>query len=646
MAETDRTHSLLFQAAFHQNVQAASFSRLTDGMLIDVNDAWVALMGFERSEVLGKTTLELGLWEDTGLRDLMLRTSANSKEVEGEVTMVTRHGLHRVLKLTGTRFVLDGDPHLLAFVTDVTGEQASSEDLRYQLGLIERLASRAPSVLFQYRSRPDGSSHFMYVSKAMKVLFGVDAAEVMADARVAFQRIHPEDLVVMRQAELVSARDLTPWKLEFRVTLPDATGLWLYGDAMPNRMADGSTVWYGAFSDVTWRREQLEELQQARRLADEKQANLQIALDYMQQGILTLAPDASIRLFNQRLLELLDIAPEVMASMRDGAQLLAYQRNRGDFGPNYGFVESRARPLIADQPVEGGPDQYLRRTRGGKTLEIKSRHLPDGSIVRTFSDVTHFVEAQAALFESEERFRSLTELSSDWYWELDEQFRYTAVVGATAWADAGFAKTLLGKTPWASGAMGVGEDAWSEHRAKLRAHEVFHNFELVREDAHGQAQYALISGMPIHDADGMFHGYRGIGRDITEQKKREEENRRLAFYDTLTGLPNRRLLLDRLQKARAMSSRRQGHGALFFIDLDNFKDLNDTQGHDMGDQLLQKVATRLATCVRQGDTVARFGGDEFVVMLESLDGGLAAAVAQAEAVGQKILSMLNMPYDL
>ncbi len=134
--------------------------------------------------------------------------------------------------------------------------------------------------------------------------------------------------------------------------------------------------------------------------------------------------------------------------------------------------------------------------------------------------------------------------------------------------------------------------------------------------------------------------------DITERKKAEEDISRLAFYDSLTGLPNRRLLVDRLQHALANSARNDRHGAIMFIDLDNFKGINDTKGHDCGDVILVEVARRLLSCVREGDTVARLGGDEFVVMLEELDSEAEHAATQAEEVGEKIRAAINQPYLL
>ncbi|RUP24834.1 MAG: EAL domain-containing protein [Curvibacter sp.] len=134
--------------------------------------------------------------------------------------------------------------------------------------------------------------------------------------------------------------------------------------------------------------------------------------------------------------------------------------------------------------------------------------------------------------------------------------------------------------------------------------------------------------------------------DITQRKAAENEIRHLAFFDPLTSLPNRRLLLDRLRQALAASVRRQRNGALIFIDLDNFKTLNDTLGHDKGDLLLQQVARRLQHSVRESDTVSRLGGDEFVVMLDGLDSNPVDAARQAETVGENIRQALNLPYDL
>jgi diguanylate cyclase (GGDEF)-like protein/PAS domain S-box-containing protein len=138
----------------------------------------------------------------------------------------------------------------------------------------------------------------------------------------------------------------------------------------------------------------------------------------------------------------------------------------------------------------------------------------------------------------------------------------------------------------------------------------------------------------------------GFIRDITDKKRAEEDIRHLAFFDALTGLPNRRLLIDRLQQAFASSARAQKYGAVMFIDLDNFKTLNDSRGHDYGDLLLIDVAQRLRACVRAEDTVARLSGDEFVIILEDLSANVEQSVIEARNVGEKILDIIHKPYYL
>ncbi len=134
--------------------------------------------------------------------------------------------------------------------------------------------------------------------------------------------------------------------------------------------------------------------------------------------------------------------------------------------------------------------------------------------------------------------------------------------------------------------------------------------------------------------------------DVTALRRVNAEIESLAFYDPLTGLPNRRLLLDRLGQASVLAQRSGQLGALLFLDLDHFKALNDTLGHEVGDELLQQVAQRLRTCVRVADTVARLGGDEFVVMLNELSSSTEEAAKLSQRIGEKILHSLGQPYVL
>lgn len=162
----------------------------------------------------------------------------------------------------------------------------------------------------------------------------------------------------------------------------------------------------------------------------------------------------------------------------------------------------------------------------------------------------------------------------------------------------------------------------------------------------GEVYPEHLSITAVKDADGIVHNYVATLTGITMSQAAADEIKSLAFYDSLTLLPNRRFLLDKLRQALALSSRSGQSGALLFLDLDHFKKLNDTLGHHIGDLLLQEVAARVTNCVRISDSVARIGGDEFVVLLENLSIQPIEAATQTRDVAEKIIKAINQPYQL
>ncbi|HLD67029.1 MAG TPA: EAL domain-containing protein [Pseudomonas sp.] len=170
--------------------------------------------------------------------------------------------------------------------------------------------------------------------------------------------------------------------------------------------------------------------------------------------------------------------------------------------------------------------------------------------------------------------------------------------------------------------------------------------EIWNRRKNGETFPEWLSISAVCDAQGLVSNYVSSLTDITERKAAEDRIKHLAFFDALTGLPNRRLLLDRLQQALAASARSGQFGALMFLDLDNFKNINDLHGHQTGDQMLCLAAERLGHAVRASDTVARLGGDEFVVMLENLKSQPEEAAAQAEHIGKQVLAALGEPYQV
>ncbi len=162
----------------------------------------------------------------------------------------------------------------------------------------------------------------------------------------------------------------------------------------------------------------------------------------------------------------------------------------------------------------------------------------------------------------------------------------------------------------------------------------------------GEIYPESLSITAVRNAQGILTNYVATLIDITASKSAADEIRNLAFYDPLTHLPNRRLLIERLKRALIVSARSGKQGAILYLDLDQFKSLNDTAGHDVGDLLLKEVATRITNCIRESDTVSRLGGDEFLVLLEDLSQQEIEALSQTEVIGQKILNAVSQPYQL
>lgn len=207
------------------------------------------------------------------------------------------------------------------------------------------------------------------------------------------------------------------------------------------------------------------------------------------------------------------------------------------------------------------------------------------------------------------------------------------------------AQEVLGKTPSLLNSGRHGASFYREMWDELSRFGKWSG-EIWNRRKNGEIYPEWLTIAAVKNETGMLAYYVGTFTDITQRKQAEEQIRQLAFYDPLTRLPNRRLLQDRLTQSFNLSMRNRKHGAVMFIDLDNFKNINDSRGHEAGDQLLVEVAGRLSYSVRESDTVARLGGDEFVLVLNDLGETLPEAVVQAEKIAHKLLAALRQPYSL
>lgn len=272
---------------------------------------------------------------------------------------------------------------------------------------------------------------------------------------------------------------------------------------------------------------------------------------------------------------------------------------------------------------------------------------PDERLLQTArvigTQVGQFLQRRQAvevLRQSEERFRALTNLSSDWYWEQDGEMRFTRVESRRD--DVGAAgEYLLGKRPWETGYEIDSAEGWTRHRRDLDARQAYRDVVMYRRMPDGSTRYISVSGEPVVDNAGQFHGYRGVTREITAQKLAEQRIQYLATHDGLTDLPNRFMFNQLLSLAIEAAKRYNRTFAVLFIDLDRFKIINDTLGHAAGDLLLKEMSLRLKECLRSSDVVARLGGDEFVVLLQAAD-----EPQHVVAVARKLLSSIIKPLSI
>lgn len=438
--------------------------------------------------------------------------------------------------------------------------------------------------------------------------------------------IHPEDRQHVIDATNAHIEHGTKYDVEYRILTASGDFRWMRSAGQVELDASGKPIiMRGIAQDVSKRHQYLQHIEQ---LLDEQRTILENQL----VGIITVK--------NRKVLWANSAFERLMGYNKDeviGAPSRQFYANDKDYqsvGAAYANIEKEEIIRVQHEFVRKD-GQHIWLDLRGATL-----HHDRGESLWIFVDATERKHAEdefriaATVFESQEGMM-ITDAHSV---ILRVNNAFTRITGYTA-------NEAIGRTPRMLSSGHHHADFYAAMWQSIN-NAGFWEGEIWNRRKNDEVYPEHLTITAVKGVNGAITNYVATLTDITMSKAAAVEIQNLAFFDPLTGLPNRRLLIDRLNHALASSSRSGKQGALLFLDLDHFKMLNDSLGHDIGDLLLQQVAARLATCVREGDTVARLGGDEFVVMLENLSEQDLETAAQTEYIAHKILQALNQPYLL
>jgi diguanylate cyclase (GGDEF)-like protein/PAS domain S-box-containing protein len=474
--------------------------------------------------------------------------------------------------------------------------------------------------------KPDGTFSFPYASDAIREIYRLDPEAVRCDANAVFDVFHPDDVASIRSSFMQSAAELTLWQHEYRVRYADGTERWLLGNAKPEHSVDGAVTWHGFITDITKRK-------QVESALVESEALFRLIFNHNLDAALLTRPNGSIVSANLEAQRMFGYSEDDFRRLgRDGLvdtcdprlpAALAQRAKEGWFRGELTMVARDGRRFPAELS-----SSVFRSSDGSEMTSLLIRDITE------LKRLEQQLRIDATVFESQEGM--LVTDAQGTILRVNKAF--CAITGYSADEVMGRTSHIL-KSGRHDAAFYI--DLWR----KLKKHGYWEG-EIWNRRKNNSIYPEWLTITAVKGRDDQVMNYVGTLTDITVRKQAEEEIKTLAFYDPLTQLPNRRLLLDRLHHAMAASSRSGQSCALLFIDLDNFKTLNDTRGHDVGDMLLQQVAQRLRGCLREGDTVSRIGGDEFVVILEGLPASPLDAASLAEQVGEEIRRELGQPYML
>ena len=478
----------------------------------------------------------------------------------------------------------------------------------------------------------DLDAHIEYVNPQFSRVTGYSAQEVIGEnPRLIQSGMTSRETYVKMWERIANGQS---WQGELVNRRKNGDLYWEDSLIAPITNGQGETTHYLAIkTDVTQR---VRDAEKMATLMREQQAMLNNGL----VGIVT-ARDRKIVWANATFERMLGYGPGELS----GASTRAHYGSEDA----YQAFGAAAHERFAEGKVFRTQTEQLRKDGSAIWVDVSAEmlHPTTGESLWVFIDITEHRRTVEALMESEARFKLIFHEAPVGIALVDSRSGQIHAINPVFAKIARKGVDEMLHMDWSHRAQPLYDEEDRHNMALLNAGKIA-GFKMQKNYLHadGSPIWINMTIAPVYVQDKAHPRHLCLVEDITEKKLLEDRVQQLAFHDALTQLPNRRLLIDRLTKVMSSARRSGRYAALMFVDLDNFKPLNDQHGHEAGDLLLIEAARRLSSCVREVDTVARFGGDEFVVMLSDLDFNKAQSTAQAGAVAEKIRLLLAQPYEL